>query len=295
MAGYREFLNKYPSSIFAGAARGRIQDLQPVVAPQVSGPEATESALNLSRSQRINIQHNLTLLNYDTKGADGAFGPATRRAISRFQADGGVAVTGYLNPSQLDLLNRSAAERSRQLQNDAKKKKEAEAEDNRYWNQQLQNGAVGAERYLARYPNGLHADKARKVMADAARGVDRETSDQAWERAKSVNTVEAYRNFLNNNPRSRYADEARRRIANASETTARGEADEAALGLTLQLRQMVEQRLGAMGFNPGKVDGRFDNQTRRALRQYQVSRGLPSTGYVNQATAGRLLADSLGR
>jgi peptidoglycan hydrolase-like protein with peptidoglycan-binding domain len=43
------------------------------------------------------------------------------------------------------------------------------------------------------------------------------------------------------------------------------------------------------------VDGTFDADTRRALRNYQRDRGLPVTGFLNEPTLVRLLADTLGQ
>jgi peptidoglycan hydrolase-like protein with peptidoglycan-binding domain len=40
------------------------------------------------------------------------------------------------------------------------------------------------------------------------------------------------------------------------------------------------------------VDGRLDYSTRRALRRYQASRDLSVTGYLNEATLIRILADT---
>jgi peptidoglycan hydrolase-like protein with peptidoglycan-binding domain len=42
------------------------------------------------------------------------------------------------------------------------------------------------------------------------------------------------------------------------------------------------------------VDGEFNAQTRRAMRNYQRDRGLEVTGFLNESTLVRLLADTLG-
>ena len=54
-------------------------------------------------------------------------------------------------------------------------------------------------------------------------------------------------------------------------------------------RRLVENRLAALGLEPGNVEGEFDEDTRRALRRFQDARGLEPTGYVNQATLVRVL------
>jgi peptidoglycan hydrolase-like protein with peptidoglycan-binding domain len=48
--------------------------------------------------------------------------------------------------------------------------------------------------------------------------------------------------------------------------------------------------LKAQRFDPGRVDGRFDENSRKAIRRFQRSRNLPATGYVGQATMVALLA-----
>ncbi|WP_156127452.1 peptidoglycan-binding protein [Paracoccus sanguinis] len=306
VAAYREFLGKYPRSIYAGAARGRMEELEAAaVAPAPSGPAADEAALRLDRAQRAQIQRQLTLLTYDTGGIDGAFGGQTRAAITRFQRDSGVAATGYLTRAQIDLLGRSAAIRSRGLEAEARQRQEArDAADNRDWARMKGEGAAGAADYLARYPEGLHADAARKVLADAARagaaatgseGPAREADDRAWAQATRGDTAAAYRGYIDRYPRGRHTAEAEKRLARFRAQEAQDAAGEAALDLAPPVRLVVEQRLAAMGLDVGKVDGVFDGKTRGAIRRYQASRNLRATGYLNQSTAVRLLADTLIR
>jgi peptidoglycan hydrolase-like protein with peptidoglycan-binding domain len=48
-----------------------------------------------------------------------------------------------------------------------------------------------------------------------------------------------------------------------------------------------------LGLKPGKVDGTFDDDTRRAIRRYQSARNLDETGYLNEAFVVQILADSV--
>ncbi|WP_416914937.1 MAG: peptidoglycan-binding domain-containing protein [Roseicyclus sp.] len=57
---------------------------------------------------------------------------------------------------------------------------------------------------------------------------------------------------------------------------------------------LVEQRLAAVGLDPGRADGVIDRQTRIAIRAYQEGRGLAPTGYLDQITVVRLLAEAIG-
>jgi peptidoglycan hydrolase-like protein with peptidoglycan-binding domain len=61
------------------------------------------------------------------------------------------------------------------------------------------------------------------------------------------------------------------------------------------LRRLIESRLAQLGYSPGQVDGRFDRDTRGAIGRYQSRYNLPATGYLDQGTLARLLADTIGR
>ena len=66
--------------------------------------ELEESLLELTRTERVDLQRRLTRLGYDTLRTDGTFGPGTRRAIAEWQADEGEPVTGYLTADQVRLI-----------------------------------------------------------------------------------------------------------------------------------------------------------------------------------------------
>jgi peptidoglycan hydrolase-like protein with peptidoglycan-binding domain len=54
---------------------------------------------------------------------------------------------------------------------------------------------------------------------------------------------------------------------------------------------LVERRLEQLGLQPGAVDGQLDADAREAIRRFQEERGVPATGYLNQPTLTRMLAD----
>jgi peptidoglycan hydrolase-like protein with peptidoglycan-binding domain len=54
------------------------------------------------------------------------------------------------------------------------------------------------------------------------------------------------------------------------------------LNLNSVTRGLVQGRLRQLGFETGRNIGQFDAQTRRAIRQFQRSRNLDATGYLNQ-------------
>lgn len=69
------------------------------------GTILTETALELDRADRIEVQRRLNLLGYSTRGVDGVFGPGTRAGISQWQVKNGMPISGYLSSGQVDILN----------------------------------------------------------------------------------------------------------------------------------------------------------------------------------------------
>ena len=67
------------------------------------------------------------------------------------------------------------------------------------------------------------------------------------------------------------------------------EEGEASVGLDRAQRKRVQLGLRALGFNPGAADGLFGPRTRKAIGQWQSSRGEPSTGYLDANSASTLL------
>ncbi|RVT83263.1 hypothetical protein DXV76_13520 [Rhodobacteraceae bacterium CCMM004] len=393
VAAYRDYLDAYPSGRYATRARDRIDALQND--PERIAREA-EADLNLSRSDRVEIQENLTVLGYNTRGVDGIFGPGTRGAISTWQRDSGLTVTGYLDAAQVLRLDREAdARRDRIAQEEERARAEAERADRAYWRDQAEGqGIDGMRRYLDRFPNGIYADEARtrlailedrrdwrqasneNTVAALARYLNRHPNgefavearrrledlraanaesesdrqerryweqvraqdaiatyrqyldrypngryaaeardriaileadarsagngdQQAWNRARQIDTAEAYRAYLSQFPNGAFADRARRRLerlapSDPATSPDAARATERALGLNSVLRAAIEQRLRAIGYDPGRPDGEFDAQARAAIRAYQQDNGLPATGYLDQATVAKLTAGTIG-
>ncbi|MDU8911358.1 peptidoglycan-binding domain-containing protein [Aestuariicoccus sp. MJ-SS9] len=301
LQAYRDYLAAFPVGSHAGDARQRIAAIE-------NDPNRkhrlAEEALDLSRDARRAIQRDLSLLGYDTRGIDGIFGNGTRAAIGKWQATNGHGETTYLNRAQIDQLDRQAQRRAAELEEEARaRQEELERQDRAFWRD---TGASGAENdlraYLRRYPDGLFSDEATARLdeiEDSRRDRAADRDRRAWDDAREAGTERAFREYLEAFPEGAFASEARARLARLGADTAardlaeRASRQEQALGLNAGARRLVEVRLGQLGLNPGKVDGTFDKKTRRALRRYQESRGLTVTGYLDQATVVRLLADSL--
>ncbi|HZQ73469.1 MAG TPA: peptidoglycan-binding domain-containing protein, partial [Burkholderiales bacterium] len=54
------------------------------------------------------------------------------------------------------------------------------------------------------------------------------------------------------------------------------------------LIQQVQQKLRALGFDAGPVNGDFGSKTQAALAQFQLARSLPVSGSLDAATLDAL-------
>ncbi len=287
----------------SGAAEEEIET--PVVDEQVSPEQAVEDALALDQPTRRRVQRQLSILGYDPRGIDGVFGPGTRSALREWQSGRSLGGDGYLSESQLSRLEEEADARSAELAEAAERaRREEEAADAAFWQTTGANGSAADFRaYLGRYPDGIYADEARDELErrdamarDSAQAEDR----AAWDVAVAAGDVASYRKYLDARPDGAFAGEARARIAALKSEPDRKKAEKAAaeteknLGLNKASRALIESQLGALGFDAGDPDGKFDKATRRALREFQTRQGLPVTGHVDARLVQALIVSSLG-
>ncbi len=280
---YEKFLAAWPHGAPADEARRRIAWLRD--AP-LRAARTAEARLGLGRAERRRIQQDLTRLGHDTGGIDGIFGRGTRRAIRAWQAANGFEATGYLDAEQIALIHRQARDMAGVER----------AEDEATWQRTGALGTIrGLRRYLARYPDGIHAEEARRML-DMLEGrpviTPAERAD--WEAARRQDTIEGYRAYLDTWPEGAFAGEARDRIAALEEQAAeearrQAEARERKLGLGKMPRLIIETRLAQLGHDPGVIDGVFDAQAREAIRSFQEASGITPTGYMDQQTMVKLL------
>ena len=298
---YEGYIDAHPDGEFVLMANNRIRALTDT--PQARA-ERAEQALDLSRDARREIQRDLTLLDFNTRGIDGIFGRGTRSAIQAWQTAQGIDATGYLNAEQITRLDAQAERRAQELEAEAERRRdELLRADLAFWDE---TGAVGDEAglraYLARYPDGEYAEIARErlqAIEDQMR-TDTDAADRRyWDNARGLDTIGAYEEYLRLSNRGAFTDAAEARILeleeeerNAEERSAAARQEEA-LGLSPRTRQIVESRLDSLGLKPGQVDGEFDNDTRRAIRRYQAARDMEETGYLSEAVVVQLLADSV--
>lgn len=135
-------------------------------------------------------------------------------------------------------------------------------------------------------------DKIEAAKRRQAAGRDK----QAWDQVSQQDTPDAYRAYLDQFPQGAFRGEAEAKLqefqqdAADADGRAKARATEERLGLTPSMARLVELRLAQLGLKPGTVDGTFDRSTRRAIRRYQQDRNLNVTGFMDQATAVRMLS-----
>ncbi len=305
-AAYLAYLEVFPNGQNAQAARAALERIR-------SAPERVEERLFLTRDERRAIQRDLTLLGFDTRGIDGIFGPGTRGSIAIWQGQNDLDETGFLTREQIFRLAAQGAEQAARRDAAERERRAAEERDDReFW---AATGAAGDEpglrNYLERYPEGIFSTLARDrlaILEENARVAIRERDALAWQNARARDSVAGYQAYLQDWPDGAFAAQAEERLSAALGTSdadaalegvtevdanAAARVTEDALGLSIVTRQLIEQRLSALGFNPGPVDGRFDAQTRAAIGQAQAEFGLPQSGFMTQDLIGMLISSAL--
>lgn len=300
---YQAYLNVYPRGLHAAQARQRLAAIE---AEPYYAERRAEEALNLTRDQRRQIQQDLNLLGFNTRGIDGIFGAGSRRAIAQWQQSTKRRTSGYLDEEQIVWLDAQATRRARELEEEEKRAaEERERQDRALWQRAMISAdEAGLRNYLEVFPEGLFADRARELLKEIEDERERSAQAQdrrAWDLARTEDSIAAYQRYLKDRPGGAFAQEARARILELERASdgvrdiARAKAEEEALNLNPLARRLAETRLIQLGFLKGAPDGRFDKATRTAIRRFQKARGVKVTGYIDQETVVRLLAGGLGR
>jgi peptidoglycan hydrolase-like protein with peptidoglycan-binding domain len=303
VTAYQLYLNRYPNGQFAQSAVAQIDALQ--LTPQDQARLA-EEALNLDRNQRRAIQRNLTLIGFDTAGVDGILGRRSRQAIASWQQSLGLMPTSFLSANQIAQIETAGAARAEQLRIEAERRRaEQERQDRNYWGQTGANGSeAGLRTYLQRYPDGLFSGDATerlKQIEREQRRLAQAEERRAWDQAVMTGTLESYVAYLNAYPNGRFVDEAKARAQSLQnpetpqDVVNAAEQEENQLNLDGFARRLIEAQLQRLNYDPGPADGKFTQETRRALRKYQRANSMTVTGYVTKQTIVQLLAAGLGR
>lgn len=295
---YAAYLDAFPNGLNAQAARIAIERIK-------GSPERIEENLQLTRDERRAIQRDLTVLDHNPRGIDGIFGPATRTAIRAWQEGQGAEATGFLTRAQVTALAQQGTRRAAEIELAERAAREARERDDRdFWvatGAGLDEAALRA--YLARYPEGIFAGLANERLAAIVAEAEAAREQQDWARAQRADRIPAYEAYLRDWPEGRFSERAQARIAQLQPTpepapapdTSPHAARENALGLTQSTRLLIERRLAQIGFDPGPVDGVFDDRTRLAIRQAQRRYDLPVTGYVTQDLMTMMLSEAFRR
>ena len=122
-----------------------------------------------------------------------------------------------------------------------------------------------------------------------------------WESVKDSDNPADLQAYLDRYPDGVYAALARNRLQAlqgaaapaASEETAKSV--EAALGLGIRERRLIQLGLAAEGFDPGDADGLFGRKTRGAIGRWQSSRGEEATEHLEVESAKLLMASGRKR
>jgi len=107
---YRDYLQRYPTGIWLPEAEQRLAGRE---APAAADPAAVESALRLSRNDRMSVEQRLDYLGFPPGAPDGRFDASTRRAIKDYQRNRRHKATGYLDqPTYGAIMNETRDARS---------------------------------------------------------------------------------------------------------------------------------------------------------------------------------------
>lgn len=115
-SAYRNYLTKFPKGTYRVNAENALVKLGASVNPEDPPPigggnqsaAAVEASIGLSRTQRIQIQKQLSAVGYSTGVADGLWGANTRTAIRRWQTANKLPATGYVTAQQVRLIAQQA-------------------------------------------------------------------------------------------------------------------------------------------------------------------------------------------
>lgn len=166
----------------------------------------------------------------------------------------------------------------------------ARAEREAWGEAERRDDVAAYENYLDRFPEGDNAARAERRLERLGAAPGRDGVEAAWIEAQRVDTADAYAAFRDAYPDSRFADEAEEKRVAA--VVRRRKDDEAALGLSRDSWFSIEQRLAALGFDPGAQDGAVDRATRGAIRSYRRSRGLEPHRFADRPFIERLVAET---
>ncbi len=145
--------------------------------------------------------------------------------------------------------------------------------------------------YLESFPQGLYANNARRMIRKL------EGSGNGGFEVAAARTQQPAVNSAQNS-RSAAINEAGPLVLPISaslRSLPANQATEAQLDLDRTLRGNIQARLNATGNNVGGVDGKWGGKTRTGITNWQLSKGLTPTGYLNRPQYQLLVSETEGR
>ncbi len=264
VAGYRNYLKKYPKGIYKVNAERALARLG---APAEGTPDAAavaEARLGLTTRQKVAVQRELTRLGYSTGGSDGVWGRNTRSAIATWQRDRGDKVTGYVTEAQAKVLLRGVV---------------VTPPDD------VDPGTLTPAEIEA----GLRLTRSQRTTVQrqlTALGYDAGVADGLWG-SKTRTAIKSWQK-ANRKTQTGYVTASQVQLIGSqagSVTPAPAPTNEAALeegllDLSLEERADLQRRLIRLGYDTGRSDGTFSTTTRRAIGAWQADEGERVTGYL---------------
>jgi hypothetical protein len=152
---------------------------------------------------------------------------------------------------------------------------------------------AGAEDRLRADLPGAYIAGALAAGADLAVPTDRERAEEIefWRRTEAEASAEGYAAYLERYPDGYFAHAAQGRLEElAGGDTAFAAAAEDALALEESQRRSITEALAAQGFQAGGDPALFGPETREAIRNWQIAKGQPATGFLTREQARELLS-----
>ncbi|HXH04545.1 MAG TPA: peptidoglycan-binding domain-containing protein [Candidatus Competibacteraceae bacterium] len=261
-------------------------------AVEAAKPRETASAQNTSDGL-ASLQRRLTLLGFDTGGADGQLGDKTREAIKAFQKKNKLKVTGQPSAELRVQVEREslrlAQSRLQTLGYDPG------TADGRIGDK-TRNAIRAFQKASGQNPSGNLDDNLLLALSqakNAARSGDAALPTAADDiRVRSVQIRLAVLGYQPGAPDGKLDNDTRNAIRAFQKKQGLKASGEITPELSARLEKesvrLAQTRLKAMGYRIGRVDGLMGSATRNALKSFQQRASLPATGTLSDATLQRL-------
>lgn len=247
----------------------------------VTGPATAQQALDVpSRPYGVqqnaqytvgDLQRALEAAGYDPGPKDGVMGPSTRRALTAFQQDMGLRVTGAPSAQVVRILERRGFLTAQAPQ-------QAPQQGMGQWGEpgwQRQQPPVGQAQDQTAPPADLVAD-VQAALRDQGYPVQAVTGELDPDTRGAIRTFQRRQGLP-------ATGQPTPELLALIETSG-----EASSEMTdAEVIREIQVRLHNRGYTVGPINGRVDQPTANAIAEYQTERGLPQTGQASRD----LLAD----